>query len=90
MRDLKIPDGYGFPKHVAIRSRDFKLCWFLLMEVGVASIPPTEFYSDKYAHIGESFLRFAVSKDDDVLAEAKMRLRGLQKYVATDALMMTT
>jgi kynurenine aminotransferase len=51
------------------------------MELGVAAIPPTEFFTDKNAHIVEDWLRFAVCKDDAVLELAKERLRGLQKYI---------
>lgn len=41
MSKVKLPDDYVFPPHVADRPRDFKLCWFLIMELGVAAIPPT-------------------------------------------------
>ncbi|KAI9739450.1 MAG: hypothetical protein M1818_005138 [Claussenomyces sp. TS43310] len=81
MAKVKIPDGYHFPPHVAERPRDFKLSWFLIHEVGVAAIPPTEFYTDKNAHTAENYIRFAVCKNDDVLETAKERLRGLRKYI---------
>ncbi|CBF81543.1 hypothetical protein AN5616.2 [Aspergillus nidulans FGSC A4] len=81
MASVKLPEGYPFPPHVASRPRDFKLCWFLIHEVGVAAIPPTEFYTDANAHIAEDYLRFAVCKEDDVLETAKERLRGLKKYI---------
>lgn len=79
---VKLPEGYDFPPHVAERPRDFKLSWFLIMELGVAAIPPTEFYTDKNAYLAEDWLRFAVCKDDEVLEGAKERLRGLKKYLA--------
>jgi kynurenine aminotransferase len=82
MASVKLPEDYPFPPHVASRPRDFKLCWFLIHEVGVAAIPPTEFYTDANAHIAEDYLRFAVCKNDDVLETAKERLRGLKKYIA--------
>lgn len=78
---VKLPDNYDFPPHVANRPRDFKVSWFLMMELGVAAIPPTEFYTDKNAHIVEDYLRFAVCKNDDILETAKERLRGLKKYM---------
>ena len=78
---VKLPKDYPFPPHVASRPRDFKLAWFLIQEVGVAAIPPTEFYTDENAHIAEDYLRFAVCKNDDVLETAKERLRGLKKYI---------
>ncbi|CEN59509.1 pyridoxal phosphate-dependent transferase [Aspergillus pseudodeflectus] len=81
MASVKLPEDYPFPPHVASRPRDFKLCWFLIHEVGVAAIPPTEFYTDGNAHIAEDYLRFAVCKEDEVLETAKERLRGLKKYI---------
>jgi kynurenine aminotransferase len=81
MNKVKLPEDYPFPPHVASRPRDFKLAWFLIQEVGVAAIPPTEFYTDENAHIAEDYLRFAVCKEDSVLETAKERLRGLKKYI---------
>ena len=78
---VKLPDGYPFPPHVASRPRDFKLAWFLIQELGVAAIPPTEFYTEENAHLAEDYIRFAVCKPDDVLEDAKIRLRGLKKYI---------
>lgn len=77
---LKIPNEYPFPPHLVNRPRDFKMAWFLIQEVGVAAIPPTEFYTDVNAHIAEDYLRFAVCKNDDILEAAKERLRALKKY----------
>lgn len=79
---VRLPDDYDFPPHVANRPRDFKLSWFCIKELGVAAIPPTEFFTDQNAHIVEDWLRFAVCKDDEVLERAKERLRGLKKYIA--------
>jgi kynurenine aminotransferase len=81
MAKVKIPADYPFPEHVATRPRDFKLSWFLIMEIGVAAIPPTEFCTDENAHLVQDYLRFAVCKKDDVLESAKERLRGLKKYI---------
>jgi kynurenine aminotransferase len=81
MSKVRLPDNYGFPPHVAERPRDFKLAWFLIKEVGVAAIPPTEFFTPENAHIVEDWLRFAVCKNDDVLETAQERLRGLKKYI---------
>jgi len=78
---VKLPEDYPFPAHVAERPRDFKLAWFLIHEVGVAAIPPTEFYTDGNAHLAEDYLRFAVCKNDDILDTAKERLRGLKEYI---------
>lgn len=81
MAKVNLPEGYDFPAEVQDRPRDFKLSWFLIKEVGVAAIPPTEFMTPEKAHIVEDYLRFAVCKDDDVLETAKERLRGLKKYM---------
>ncbi|KAK3173064.1 hypothetical protein OEA41_006393 [Lepraria neglecta] len=78
---VRLPGDYKFPPHVADRPRDFKMSWFLIMELGVAAIPPTEFYTPENAHLAEDWLRFAVCKNDDVLEGAKKRLRGLKKYM---------
>ncbi|KAK0704837.1 pyridoxal phosphate-dependent transferase [Lasiosphaeris hirsuta] len=78
---VTLPADYPFPTHVAERPRDFKLAWFLIQELGVAAIPPSEFYTDANAHIVEDYLRFAVCKPDEVLEDAKERLRGLKKYI---------
>ena len=78
---VKLPEDYDFPEHVASRPRDFKLSWFLIKELGLAAIPPTEFFTDKNAHMVEDWLRFAVCKEDGVLDTAKERMRGLKKYM---------
>lgn len=81
MSKVKVPEDYPFPPHVAGRPRDFKLAWFLIQEVGVAAIPPTEFCTEANAHIAQDYIRFAVCKSDEVLEDAKTRLRGLKKYM---------
>ncbi|KAF2773186.1 PLP-dependent transferase [Teratosphaeria nubilosa] len=78
---VKLPEDYPFSEHVASRPRDFKLSWFFIKELGIAAIPPTEFFTDANAHIVEDWLRFAVCKEDDILEQAKERLRGLRKYI---------
>lgn len=78
---LRIPDHYTFPESVASRPRDFKLAWFLIQEIGLAAIPPTEFYTDLNAHLAENYLRFAICKNDGVLDMAKDRLRGLRAFM---------
>lgn len=57
---VKIPEGYNFPPHVAERARDFQLCWFLIKEIGVAAIPPTEFYTPENEKEAENYLRQVV------------------------------
>lgn len=75
---LKLPEDYPFPPSVQNRARDFKLCWWFIKELGVAAIPPTEFYTDANAHMAEDYLRFAVCKEDSMLEEAKEKLRKLK------------
>jgi kynurenine aminotransferase len=82
MARVRLPPDYPFPPHVASRPRDFRLAYWLIMELGVAAIPPTEFYTPENAPVAEDYLRFAVCKPDDVLEDAKERLRGLKKYLA--------
>lgn len=81
MAKVKIPAGYDFPPHVAERPRDFQLSWWLIREIGVAAIPPTEFYTQQNEKEAENYLRFAVCKDDDVLEAAKERLRRLKDFM---------
>ncbi|KAI9843065.1 MAG: putative secondary metabolism biosynthetic enzyme [Thelocarpon superellum] len=81
MKKVQMPHDYDFPSHVAERPRDFHLSWFLTKEIGVAAIPPTEFYTPAHAHMAENYLRFAFCKPNDVLDLAKERLRGLKKYI---------
>jgi kynurenine aminotransferase len=78
---VKLPEDYPFPPHVARQPRDFKLAWFLIQEFGVAAIPPTAFYTDANKTIVEDYLRFAFCKPDEILEQAKERLRGLKKYI---------
>ncbi|KAI7388368.1 hypothetical protein KC336_g17368 [Hortaea werneckii] len=63
---VKLPEDYEFPPHVASRPRDFKLSWFFIKELGIAAIPPTEFFTDANAHIVEDWLRFAVMSNIEV------------------------
>lgn len=81
MHKVQIPEGYFFPENVRDRPRDFKLCWFLIQELGVAAIPPSEFCTDENAYLVQDYLRFAVCKNDDVLEAAKEKLRGLKKFM---------
>jgi kynurenine aminotransferase len=78
---VKLPEGYDFPEHVRHRPRDFQMAWFLIMELGVAAIPPSEFYTPGRVGMAEDWLRFAVCKEDGVLEMAKERLRGLRRYI---------
>lgn len=78
---VRLPAGYDFPEHVRHRPRDFRMAWFLIMELGVAAIPPSEFYTREREKVAEDWMRFAVCKEDAVLETAKERLRGLRRYI---------
>lgn len=80
---VQIPDDYHFPVEVVEgKAKDFRLAYWLIKEIGVVAIPPTEFYTPQNAHIAENFLRFAVCKDDDMLEKAVVRLRKLKQYIS--------
>ncbi|KAK4077765.1 uncharacterized protein Triagg1_3459 [Trichoderma aggressivum f. europaeum] len=74
MSKVQLPENYDFPTHVINRPRDFKLAWFLIQELGVAAIPPSEFYSPANQHIGEQWMRFASLRYD---AEAQSYISPL-------------
>ncbi|KAL9078119.1 MAG: hypothetical protein Q9157_002946 [Trypethelium eluteriae] len=38
-RNIHIPPDYSFPPNVTHRLRDWKLAWFLIQEIGLATIP---------------------------------------------------
>ncbi|KAB5577462.1 kynurenine aminotransferase [Coniochaeta sp. 2T2.1] len=78
---VRLPEEYEYPPQVAERTRDFKLAWFVMYEVGVAAIPPSEFYSSERAHLAQDYLRFSVCKTESELDEAQKRLRLLKKYM---------
>ncbi|KAH8830774.1 1-aminocyclopropane-1-carboxylate synthase 1 [Flagelloscypha sp. PMI_526] len=78
---VKIPDDYPFPESVLGRGRDFRACWFIALEVGVSSIPVSEFYCEEHAQIGEVYARFAFCKDVDTLRAAAVRLKKLKEYL---------
>ncbi|KAI0347378.1 PLP-dependent transferase [Trametopsis cervina] len=79
--NLTWPDDYPFPASVEGRGRDFKACWFMAMEIGVSSIPVSEFYCIEHVGIGENYARFAFCKDTDTLHRAGERLQKLAQYI---------
>ncbi|KAL4081774.1 pyridoxal phosphate-dependent transferase [Scleroderma yunnanense] len=78
---LKIPDDYPFPLYIMNRPRDFKASWFIAMEIGVSSIPVSDFYCEEHCNIGENYARFAFCKDVDTLRQAGERLQKLVNYL---------
>ncbi|KAJ4469531.1 pyridoxal phosphate-dependent transferase [Lentinula aciculospora] len=78
---VKFPNDYAFPQSVLGRGRDFKACWFIAIEIGVSSIPVSEFYCLEHANIGEVYARFSFCKDVDTLRHASERLKNLKQYL---------
>ncbi|ANB12990.1 Bna3p [Sugiyamaella lignohabitans] len=79
---VQVPEDYEFPPEVTHgKAKDFRTAYWLIKEIGVVAIPPTEFYTPQNAHLAEEFLRFAVCKDDHILEEAVEKLRALKKYI---------
>lgn len=77
---LKVPENYVFPASLNGRGKDFKYAWFIAQEIGVSSIPVSEFYCEEHIHIGERFVRLAFCKDLDTLRKAGERLQKLKDY----------
>ncbi|ANZ76976.1 BA75_03362T0 [Komagataella pastoris] len=80
-KKLKFPDSVEFPEEIQNKPRDFKLCYWLIQEFGVVSIPPTEFFIDEHKAVVQDCLRFAVCKDDQMLREAARCLGRLKDYI---------
>lgn len=81
MASIKLPEDYPFPLHISSRPRDFKIAYFLIRELGVATIPISEFYKEQTTVAATNYLRFAVCKTDEVLEQAKAKLQQLKKYI---------
>lgn len=81
---LKIPPDYKYPSDIAARgTNDYKLAYWLIKEIGVVGIPPTEFILPAHRQNNplENSIRFAVCKEDSVLEDAVKRLRSLSRYL---------
>ncbi|EEB09765.1 aminotransferase class I and II [Schizosaccharomyces japonicus yFS275] len=78
---VKVPEDYPVPDAIKDRPRDFKIALWLMKEIGIATIPPTEFFTDEDAHIADTYLRFAFCKTFDELEEGARRLRKLKEYM---------
>lgn len=80
---IKIPEDYVFPEDILHKETgDYKLAYWLIKEIGVVGIPPTEFLLPAH-RIGnglEKCLRFAVCKDDSLLEDAVERLSKLKDH----------
>lgn len=78
---VKIPSDYTYPEEIMNKGKDFRISNWLINELGVVAIPPTEFYVKEHEHAAENLLRFAVCKDDEYLEKAVERLRQLKEYI---------
>ena len=56
---------------------DFAFCRHLIRDVGVASIPPSAFFSPTHRYIGRKYARFAFCKTPELLQRATERLATL-------------
>ena len=63
------------------RSRDWKICRWLTAKIGVAAIPPSEFYGPENGHLAASYARFCFCKTDETLKQARERLQQLKQYI---------
>ncbi|KAI0691637.1 PLP-dependent transferase [Earliella scabrosa] len=78
---VRWPEDYPFPPTMEGRGRDFKASWFIANEIGVSSIPVSEFYCEEHVGIGENYARFAFCKDLETLRRAGERLQRLRQYL---------
>lgn len=79
--NVKIPKDYPFPEELLTKGKDFRISYWLMNELGIVAIPPTEFYIKEHEEAAENLLRFAVCKDDDYLQKTAERLQLLKEYL---------
>lgn len=79
--NVNIPKDYPFPEELLSKGKDFRISYWLMNELGIVAIPPTEFYIKEHEHAAENLLRFAVCKDDDYLRKAADRFQLLREYL---------
>ncbi|CAR29942.1 hypothetical protein ZYGR_0AD06330 [Zygosaccharomyces rouxii] len=78
---VNVPEDYPYPEELLDKGKDFRISYWLINELGVVAIPPTEFYIKEHEKGAENLLRFAVCKDDDYLEKAVERLRLLKPHI---------
>ena len=57
---------------------DVEFCRYLIEEIGVATIPPSAFFSERHRRHAENHVRFAFCKSDETLQRAAERMRQLR------------
>jgi len=86
--DVQVPPAYmahSSPACGPVMRRDWALCRFLALEVGVAAIPPSAFYEERDKHLAAGVARFAFCKEDASLEEACRRLLKLRAHLQPGA-----
>ena len=56
-------------------TRDYQMARWMYEVVGVGAIPPSAFYSESHAHLGEKFLRFSFCRTPESIEKAINALR---------------
>ncbi|XP_071947856.1 kynurenine--oxoglutarate transaminase 3-like isoform X2 [Antedon mediterranea] len=60
-------------------TRDYKFVRWLTKNVGVATIPPSAFFSDDHKYIGEKYIRICIIKEESTLEKGLELLKTLNK-----------
>ena len=58
---------------------DVEFCKHLIERIGVATIPPSAFFSPHHKHLAENHVRFAFCKSDETLEQAAERMTKLRR-----------
>ncbi|KAL0483238.1 kynurenine-oxoglutarate transaminase [Acrasis kona] len=61
--------------------RDYQFCRWLPVEVGLAAIPTSAFYSEKNKHLAGNYVRFAFCKKKESLESARQAFQKLSQYI---------
>lgn len=57
---------------------DVEFCKYLIEHIGVATIPPSAFFSPNHKHLAENHVRFAFCKSDETLERAAEKMAKLR------------
>ncbi len=57
---------------------DVEFCKYLIEHIGVATIPPSAFFSPNHKHLAENHVRFAFCKSDETLEQAAEKMAKLR------------
>ncbi|KAJ1509702.1 hypothetical protein HMI54_014535 [Coelomomyces lativittatus] len=79
---VKVPEHYWLDHEVAGLPdlKDWKMCYWLTKEIGVAAIPPSAFYSQPHQSLAANYARLCFCKTEETLHEAVRRLQKLKLY----------